>query len=54
MRFLFMQFDRPLLTDLMIISSACFYLLSRFYPESFLSIIVSIIHNSTMTAWWCY
>ncbi|GKW00537.1 hypothetical protein PEC301653_35820 [Pectobacterium carotovorum subsp. carotovorum] len=36
MRFLFMQFDRPLLTDSMITYSTCFYLLSRFYRESFL------------------
>lgn len=33
MRFLFVPFDQPLLTDSMIISSACFYLLSRFYPS---------------------
>ncbi|GKW29931.1 hypothetical protein PEC331060_31090 [Pectobacterium carotovorum subsp. carotovorum] len=36
MRFLFMRFGRPLLTDSVIISSARFYLLSRFYRESFL------------------
>lgn len=35
MRFLFMQFERALLNDSVIISSACFYLLSRFYRESF-------------------